>query len=320
MGTRYKWTRQSYTTNEVRSTVLYVKGLYNSSGATGSNVLVGYCSTAEYSNQDQFNHLKDYNLSGAIVPLYVGQWVDASTYKYFSPTKTGSPILGHAFDGGHWLGTNYPYTSDNNQTGAALYSTNSTSSGTQLKIVQSVLEGSGTGSKTTVTSAVPTAYPTGADTNKQYWYDYVGSDNPDVTNISYSTANVKPGQTLTLTVFRGSDTSEVTYDIQVKRNGGNWATIGTAKPSSGTTFSTTYTVPEGTTSLQFRAAAASDNYGWTSNTYIAGASIAINTLSMWVGISDKARKGMELYVGVNGKARKVTAAYIGVNGKARRFL
>lgn len=43
-------------------------------------------------------------------------------------------------------------------------------------------------------------------------------------------------------------------------------------------------------------------------------------LTMWAGINNKARKGVELYVGVNGKARKVTAAYIGVNGKARRFL
>lgn len=43
-------------------------------------------------------------------------------------------------------------------------------------------------------------------------------------------------------------------------------------------------------------------------------------LAAWVGVSNKARKGVDLYVGVNGKARKVTAAYIGVNGKARRFL
>lgn len=43
-------------------------------------------------------------------------------------------------------------------------------------------------------------------------------------------------------------------------------------------------------------------------------------LTAWVGISGKARKGVELYVGVNGKARKVTEAWIGVNGKARRFL
>lgn len=43
-------------------------------------------------------------------------------------------------------------------------------------------------------------------------------------------------------------------------------------------------------------------------------------LTAWVGVANKARKGVKLNVSPNGQARNAVEAYIGVNGKARRFL
>ena len=41
--------------------------------------------------------------------------------------------------------------------------------------------------------------------------------------------------------------------------------------------------------------------------------------SLYVGVSDKARKVKKMYFGVDGKARKVKKAYIGIGGVARPF-
>lgn len=146
------------------------------------------------------------------------------------------------------------------------------------------------------------------------WYEYLGSDDIDPISVTYSDA--RPGKSLTITVNPRSNTygGTISYLYQYKVNGGAWTDIQTT-----TATSIDFTVPANAKTVQFRVRA-QDNMGFTSTTYVAGASVIVERLNAWIGVNGKARKGVELYVGVNGKARKVTAAYIGVNGKARRFL
>lgn len=162
-------------------------------------------------------------------------------------------------------------------------------------------------------------YPTTSDggISGDYWYVYRGSDNIDPTAISYQTAQIRPGDVLTVSVEPRANTygGTISYLYQYSTNGGSsWVTIQTT-----TATSINFTVPAAAKSIQFRVRA-QDDMGFTSTTYVTGAAVVLERLNLWVGVNSKARKGVELYVGVNGKARKVTAAYIGVAGKARRFL
>lgn len=148
-----------------------------------------------------------------------------------------------------------------------------------------------------------------------YWREYAGSDNIDPQAINYP-GNPRSGDTVAISVIPRTPVhgGTISYLYQYSVNGGAWTDIQTT-----TATSVDFTIPSNAKTIQFRVRA-QDNMGFTSTTYVTGASVVVERLNAWIGVNGKARKGVELYVGVNGKARKVTAAYIGVNGKARRFL
>ena len=117
-----------------------------------------------------------------------------------------------------------------------------------------------------VTSENSNQYPNGG-TSGGYYYGGRSSDSPDPTNISYSTS-IAAGQTLTISITKSTGINAgfpaVSYVYQVKRNGGSWSTISTTSNTS-----TTYSIPNGTVSLQFRVYAKDDS-GFVSTTYVTG--------------------------------------------------
>lgn len=103
------------------------------------------------------------------------------------------------------------------------------------------------------------------------WYEYEGSDNIDPSSVSIP-ADIMPGQQITITVTPGTGKvygGTVSYQYQVKLDGGAWQTVATT-----TATTQGYTVPAGTQSIQARVVA-SDNMGFTSDTYVASAAVTV---------------------------------------------
>lgn len=103
------------------------------------------------------------------------------------------------------------------------------------------------------------------------WYEYEGSDNIDPSSVSIP-ADIMPGQQITITVTPGTGKvygGTVSYQYQVRLDGGAWQTVAT---KTGTTQP--YTVPAGTQTIQARVVA-SDNMGFTSDTYVASAAVTV---------------------------------------------
>lgn len=103
------------------------------------------------------------------------------------------------------------------------------------------------------------------------WYEYEGSDNIDPSSVSIP-ADIMPSQQITITVTPGTGKvygGTVSYQYQVRLDGGAWTTVAT---KTGTTQP--YTVPAGTQTIQARVVA-SDNMGFTSDTYVASATVTV---------------------------------------------
>lgn len=103
------------------------------------------------------------------------------------------------------------------------------------------------------------------------WYEYEGSDNIDPSSVSIP-ADIMPSQRITITVTPGTGKvygGTVSYQYQVKLDGGAWQTVATT-----TATTQGYTVPAGTQSIQARVVA-SDNMGFTSDTYVASAAVTV---------------------------------------------
>ena len=103
------------------------------------------------------------------------------------------------------------------------------------------------------------------------WYEYEGSDNIDPSSVSIP-AVIMPSQQITITVTPGTGKvygGTVSYQYQVRLNGGAWQTVATT-----TATTQDYTVPAGTQSIQARVVA-SDNMGFTSDTYVASAAVTV---------------------------------------------
>lgn len=103
------------------------------------------------------------------------------------------------------------------------------------------------------------------------WYEYEGSDNIDPSSVSIP-ADIMPGQQIAITVTPGTGKvygGTVSYQYQVKLDGGAWQTVATT-----TATTQGYTVPAGTQSIQARVVA-SDNMGFTSDTYVASAAVTV---------------------------------------------
>lgn len=103
------------------------------------------------------------------------------------------------------------------------------------------------------------------------WYEYEGSDNIDPSSVSIP-ADIMPSQQITITVTPGTGKvygGTVSYQYQVRLDGGAWQTVATT-----TATTQGYTVPAGTQSIQARVVA-SDNMGFTSDTYVASAAVTV---------------------------------------------
>lgn len=103
------------------------------------------------------------------------------------------------------------------------------------------------------------------------WYEYEGSDNIDPSSVSIP-AVIMPSQQITITVTPGTGKvygGTVSYQYQVRLDGGAWQTVATT-----TATTQGYTVPAGTQSIQARVVA-SDNMGFTSDTYVASAAVTV---------------------------------------------
>lgn len=103
------------------------------------------------------------------------------------------------------------------------------------------------------------------------WYEYEGSDNIDPSSVSIP-ADIMPGQQIAITVTPGTGKvygGTVSYQYQVRLDGGAWQTVATT-----TATTQGYTVPAGTQSIQARVVA-SDNMGFTSDTYVASAAVTV---------------------------------------------
>lgn len=318
MSTRHVWSRQFYTVDEIASTNTLIRGTYSTQ--LNQNSIVGYCGTNLVKNRDEKGRITSYDVGGSVQTLYFGKTVDAKTYCYFVRSHSGEADAGNAYSGnGYWYGNN-DYVNGGNYTAAVLYSTQTPpSSGVgELSFNIFTLTPGGYGTVTRISSADKNAYPnsTAGANAGNYWYKYLGSDTIDPTGITYPTDQLRPGDTVNVAISPRTPTygGTISYLYQYQINGGSWVNIQTT-----TAASIDFTIPANAETIRFRARA-QDNMGFTSSTYVTGASVTVELLNLWVGANGKARKSVELYVGVDGKARKVTAAYIGVNGKARRFL
>ena len=150
------------------------------------------------------------------------------------------------------------------------------------------------------------------------WRSYLGSDNLDPYSVEYSVGTISAGEEITVTVKPRTPTygGTVYYQYSYSTNGGSsWTNLGART----TDTSKTAVVPQGAKQYRVRVVA-SDNYGFTSTTYVSGINLTVLELKAYVGVDGKARPVVKIYVGVDGKAREVVKGYVGINGKARKFL
>lgn len=124
-----------------------------------------------------------------------------------------------------------------------------------------------------VAATSSSSYPSNSYSGS-YWYVYRGSDCIDPTAVGYSkTSGIRGGDTVTVNVTARSNTygGTISYQYQYSTDGGStWTNSG----SKTTAVSQSMTIPVGVS--QFRArVVASDNYGFTSTTYVAGSNLAV---------------------------------------------
>ena len=121
-----------------------------------------------------------------------------------------------------------------------------------------------------VSSGISSNYPND-NTQGSYWYTYQGADSIDPASVSLPSA-IMPSQQITITVTPGTGKvygGTVSYQYQVRLNGGAWQTVATT-----TATTRGYNVPAGTQSIQARVVA-SDNMGFTSDTYVSSAAVTV---------------------------------------------
>ena len=124
------------------------------------------------------------------------------------------------------------------------------------------------------------------------WYEYEGSDNIDPSSVSIP-AVIMPSQQITITVTPGTGKvygGTVSYQYQVRLNGGAWQTVATT-----TATTQGYTVPAGTQSIQARVVA-SDNMGFTSDTYVASAAVTVVGAPASITVPGAAMTGQSIAV------------------------
>lgn len=320
MSTRYVWDKCSirYTESVKELSNFDLSAFEGGSKLYGSNMppdgtVSGYASTGYTRNSDG-----TYNLSGTIIELVCGgneTRITNQSYKYMAISRTNNICIVYLKywrsskmyitgsykekDSKYWLTI---YWEDTSAPMTAIY---------QDIYIRTPEAGSVLERRSGSSSS---AYPTGQSGG--YWYTYKGSDSIDPIAISYSNLKPRAGETVTVTVTPAKNTygGTISYQYQYSINGGStWTNSGDKTTSTTKVF----TIAKGTTQFRVRAVA-SDNYGFTSSTYVTGANLPVTSMLTYVGIGGKARKLGKIYVGVNGKAREVVKGYVGdANGKAR---
>ena len=150
------------------------------------------------------------------------------------------------------------------------------------------------------------------------WRVYKGSDSIDPLSVSCLQNTLYGGEPVTVQVEARTPTygGTISYQYQYSVDGGKtWTNAG----SKTTNTSLEIVLPAEAQQFQARVLA-SDNYGFTSATYVYSPALEVSQLKAYVGVNGKARPVVKIYVGVDGKAREVVKGYVGINGKARKFL
>lgn len=168
----------------------------------------------------------------------------------------------------------------------------------------------------TVAANASNAYPNDG-VKDGYYYEYKGSDSIDPTEVNYSKDELEAGESVEIQVTPANPTygGLLYYQYQYSTDdGASWKNIG----GRTTDTAKSLVIPSDATRFQARVVA-SDDYGFTSTTYVMGPAVAVSNLKAYIGVLNKARAINKMYVGVGGKAREVVHGYIGVNGKAKKF-
>lgn len=149
------------------------------------------------------------------------------------------------------------------------------------------------------------------------WRSYQGADNIDPYSVSYSEAELQAGEPVIASVSPRQPTygGTVYYQYQYSTNGGTtWYNAG----GKTTATSKTVTIPEG--AEQFRARVqASDNWGFTSTTYVYGENLPVSQIKAYAAVGGKLRSGAKIYAAVGGKIRQIQKGYATVGGKIRKM-
>lgn len=282
MGTRYVWGQYGVNRSYQKTTTSTTKAILGSGSIT-----VYYTRDAVSFNEDT----RKFSMSGSgdsdLSPGYDHEW---SSDIYLGVDASRSS-LNMYFDSGD---RDY----DANKIWHAEYSGNtchltrtengSVKSFSQIASKQVSSKGSLVGD---IFSASSGAYPQDG-VQGSYWYTYQGSDNIDPASVSIPAA-IMPNQEITITVTPGSGKvygGMVSYQYQVKLDSGAWQMVATT-----TATTQIYTVPAGTQSIQARVVA-SDNMGFTSDTYVASAAVTVVGTPASITVPGAAMPGQSIQV------------------------
>lgn len=107
---------------------------------------------------------------------------------------------------------------------------------------------------------------------------YKGSDTIDPTTVTYSKAELYPGDAVEIRVSARTPTygGTVYYQYQYTLDGKTWTNLG----SKTTSTTATVTIPEGVERFQARVLA-SDGWGFTSTTYVTGPSLGVSQMKAY---------------------------------------
>ncbi len=140
---------------------------------------------------------------------------------------------------------------------------------------------------------------------------YKGSDTIDPTTVTYSKAELYPGDAVEIRVSARTPTygGTVYYQYQYTLDGKTWTNLG----SKTTSTTATVTIPEGVERFQARVLA-SDGWGFTSTTYVTGPSLGVSQMKAYgtvAGVVTPLAKGWCI---VGGKVRSLSKGYVAVAG------
>ena len=161
-----------------------------------------------------------------------------------------------------------------------------------------------------VSATTSTKYPSNTYSGS-YWYVYRGYDCIDPTKVEYSTSSPKGGESITINVTPRTNTygGTIYYQYQYSiDNGSTWNNSG----SKTTGITKNITIPDDATQFQVRVIA-SDNYGFTSTTYITGTNLTVTSPGPEAYTNNGSIKKVKVYAGYGGTVRECDM-YICKNG------